>query len=133
MSSEAWAVMAGFDGRYRVSNLGRIESTYTNPLTKRVRIIMLRPAANKSGHLFVYLGKGVKRYVHRMVLETFVGPAPEGHECLHADDQPANNVLTNLSWGTRAENIRAMIKAHPGMRSRNVRKAWETRRATHSI
>jgi len=38
------------------------------------------------------------------VLEAFVGPAPEGHEGLHGDGDPANNRLDNLRWGTRSEN-----------------------------
>jgi hypothetical protein len=42
--------------------------------------------------------------VHRLILETFVGPCPEGHETLHLDDNPRNNRLENLRWGTRKEN-----------------------------
>lgn len=43
--------------------------------------------------------------VHRLVLETFVGPCPEGMECRHLDGNPSNNLLDNLAWGTREENI----------------------------
>lgn len=43
-------------------------------------------------------------YIHKLVLETFVGPRPEGMECRHLDGNPANNQLDNLAWGTPVEN-----------------------------
>jgi hypothetical protein len=43
--------------------------------------------------------------VHRLVLEAFVCPCPEGRECCHNDGDPANNALTNLRWNTRKANI----------------------------
>lgn len=49
-------------------------------------------------------GKRKERKIHRIVLEAFVGPRPEGMECLHKDGNPRNNCLDNLSWGTRKEN-----------------------------
>lgn len=62
---------------------------------------------NKHGHCFVRLrkdGKSIKKYVHRLVLEAFVGPCPERMECRHLDNNPMNNNLRNLAWGTKAEN-----------------------------
>lgn len=44
--------------------------------------------------------------VHRLVLETFVGPCPEGMECRHRDGNKENNFLENLLWGTKLENAR---------------------------
>lgn len=45
-----------------------------------------------------------KHYVHRIILETFVGPCPEGMQCLHYDGNCRNNELSNLRWGTPTEN-----------------------------
>lgn len=42
--------------------------------------------------------------VHCLVLETYVGPCPEGMECRHLDGVRAHNYLDNLCWGTRSEN-----------------------------
>lgn len=67
----------------------------------------------KSGHLMVRMG-GVSypwRYIHHLVLESFVGPCPEGMECCHEDNNPANNRLSNLRWGTRHSNVADRIKA----------------------
>ena len=45
------------------------------------------------------------KYVHRLILETFVGPCPEDMECLHLDENKKNNNLENLKWGTHSENV----------------------------
>jgi hypothetical protein len=42
--------------------------------------------------------------VHRLVLEAFVGPCPEGMEGCHNDGNRLNNDLSNLRWGTRSDN-----------------------------
>lgn len=49
-------------------------------------------------------GRRLTRYVHRLVLEAFIGPCPDGQQALHGDRDTANNRLTNLRWGTPAEN-----------------------------
>lgn len=45
-------------------------------------------------------------YIHRLVLETFVGPPPDGCECDHIDRDPSNNKLENLRWVTHYENMK---------------------------
>lgn len=68
----------------------------------------LKPGSQTSGHLNVSLCSGGvvhQRAVHRIVLEAFVGPAPEGMEACHDPDlNPANNAISNLRWGTSKEN-----------------------------
>jgi len=63
----------------------------------------------KGGYIRVNLG-GQKKLVHRFVLETFVGPCPEGMEARHLDGNPANNRLSNLCWSTHKENVRDQYK-----------------------
>ena len=41
---------------------------------------------------------------HILVLETFVGPRPEGMHGCHYDDNPMNNRLDNLRWDTPRAN-----------------------------
>lgn len=49
-------------------------------------------------------GKRHARFVHHLVLETFVGSRPEGMKGLHQDDDPNNNNVGNLYWGTSSQN-----------------------------
>jgi hypothetical protein len=66
-----------------------------------------------SKHLTVGLHREKRQFrkrVHRLVLETFVGPCPDGMEALHEDDDPTNNHISNLRWGTRQQNREDMIR-----------------------
>src|SRR5262245_31077449 len=46
----------------------------------------------------------IGRYIHRMVLETFVGPCPSGKEVSHLNGDSMDNRLTNLTYETSKEN-----------------------------
>jgi hypothetical protein len=50
---------------------------------------------------------GVQRRIsiHKIVLETFVGPCPDGMECCHHNDRAADNRLDNIRWGTHQSNM----------------------------
>lgn len=64
----------------------------------------LKTYVRKSGYAFVHIGPRLRR-VHQLVLEAFVGPCPPGMEVRHFPDRdPANNNLSNLSYGTRVQN-----------------------------
>ena len=56
-------------------------------------------------------GKQRGFYVHKLVLEAFVGPCPKGMGCRHyPDSSPANNRLDNIQWGTPKENAEDMVE-----------------------
>lgn len=93
-SGERWLPVPGFEGLYEVSDHGRVRNIER----------LLRPSRQQRGHRLVALGSTAQRYVHRLVLEAFVGPAPQGMECRHLNGDPSDNRLTNLAWGTREEN-----------------------------
>lgn len=87
---------------YRVGDDGSVWSRKSG-VWKR-----LATQSKPKGHLIVKLrrdGKYHHRYVHRMVLESFTAPCPAGMECRHFPDRdPTNNHLSNLQWGSQAEN-----------------------------
>jgi hypothetical protein len=69
----------------------------------------LRPSIDRDGYHQYRMVRGGKQYcrkAHRLVLEAFVGPCPEGMECRHLDGNPQNNHVSNLCWGTVSENHR---------------------------
>ena len=49
-------------------------------------------------------GEEEKVYVHRLVLEAFVGPCPDGLEACHGNGVKADCALDNLRWDTRKNN-----------------------------
>jgi hypothetical protein len=85
----------------------------------------------KQGYPIVRLiidGKPVDFRLHRLILEAFRGPCPVGLEGLHWDDNPMNNQLSNLRWGTKQENI-ADSKRNRGFR-KGVGEACHTAKLT---
>lgn len=98
---ENWKDVPGFEGRYRVSDLGRVYSYYVNRV--------LKPGTYKRcGHTFVSLSVGglSKTFtVHGLVARAFIGPAPEGQEVCHGLEGPAENALRNLRYDTRGQNV----------------------------
>lgn len=113
---DIWLPVYGYEGLYEVSDQGRIRSvdrrvvSGSDGRTRLCRGRNLSPATESRGrgHLTVQLWKdnqSCRRYVHVIVLEAFLGPRPDGLEALHFDDDPTNNTVPNLRWGTRSENI----------------------------
>ena len=100
----------GFPG-YKISREGRV---WSEPNSQHKTGKWLKPYKyDKYDHLGVVLYRGKKayhRYVHCLVLETFVEPRPEGMECRHLDGDPTNNHLNNLRWGTRVENASDQVR-----------------------
>jgi len=111
---ERWKDIPGYEGMYEVSDRGRVRSL------KRIDARgcklaggALRPKVHSKGYLKATLcrdGKCKHKFIHRLVLEVFVGPCPEGMECCHNNGDPSNNRLENLRWGTRTENYRDAVK-----------------------
>jgi len=49
--------------------------------------------------------------VHRLVLETWIGPPPvRGSICRHLNDIPLDNRAANLAWGSGKDNYRDRIQ-----------------------
>lgn len=72
----------------------------------------LKPSRDSYDYFVVtlYGDKKHVRNIHQLILETFVGPRPEGLETCHNDGNPLNNKLDNLRWDTRLSNRKDMIK-----------------------
>jgi hypothetical protein len=111
--SENWAPIPGRDG-YECSDLGQVRSVDRAIRFKdgRQRFFagrILRPADNGHGYLFVNIAHKSPR-VHCLVLETFVGPRPDGMEACHNDGDRRNNRLTNLRWDTSRSNSLDIVR-----------------------
>lgn len=112
--SEDWKPVAGHEGLYSVSSLGRIRAEAKvvrhcdGRICKRKQKVMSPGQSKKSLYLSVRLlghdGTYTTCYVHSLVLEAFKGPRPEGMEVCHRDGNRTNNAAANLRWDTRAGN-----------------------------
>ncbi len=106
---ENWLPVVGYEGLYEVSSLGRVRST-PRPKAKGGPLAM---PPDHHGRLHVTLHKqGVQtvRHVHRLVADAFIGPLLPGMETRHLDGDPTNNTVSNLAYGSRAENQRDSIR-----------------------
>ena len=116
MDNERWLPVPGFEF-YEVSDHGHVRSLDRIARSrwgtdKRVRGKVLRQCS-QGRYLVVTLyrdGKPKMFMVHRLVLMAFVGPCGDGQEGLHFDDDPINNRLDNLRWGTPRENALDCIR-----------------------
>lgn len=104
---EVWKDVAGYEGLYKISNLGRVLSVKRN--------VMLKPGLGR--YLTVTLCKnGTKREigVHRLVASAFCVKRNEATEVNHINENRYDNRAINLEWCTRLENIRhgTGIKRH---------------------
>lgn len=109
---EKWRDVVGFEGRYEVSDLGKIKRHET----QRV----LSPALTTKGYLTVTLypagGGKQNALVHRLVGAAFI-PNPNAlPQINHIDCDKTNNALRNLEWINDRENQRHAaqnsLKAH---------------------
>lgn len=101
--TETWRALSEYN-EIEVSSLGRVKraGVLFEPTVRRNRRTG-RPESSVVG--FKKDGQWRTVFVHRLVLEAFVGPRPPGTVCCHADGDPTNNRLDNLRWDTQRANI----------------------------
>ena len=93
MQGEIWKPIKGYDGKYYVSNYGRIKSTY------HASEKFLIPINSGRGYLQVALfknHKSTKFLVHRLVAEYFVENPNGLYFVNHKDENKSNNHFSNL-------------------------------------
>lgn len=121
----SWRDVPGWEGLYAVSDDGQVKSL-PRPRRRSERLLALS-RERLHPYLYVTLWRGKKahhRRVHALVLEAFVGARPPGLCGLHADDDPDNNDLSNLRWGTRSDNALDMVRNGSHNHARKTHCKW---------
>ncbi len=73
----------------------------------------LEPTRNAAGYDVISTtrdGKESQFRVHRLILEAFVGPCPDGQEACHNNGVRDDNRVCNLRWDTHAGNMADAVK-----------------------
>lgn len=101
---EEWLDIPDFEGKYQISNRGRVKSMNFNREHKEC---LLKQSDDRDGYKKVVLFKHNRPYyftVHRLVAKVFI-PNPECKPQVdHIDCNRANNNVENLRWATSREN-----------------------------
>lgn len=121
--NEIFRPVAGFEKDYRISDHGTILSIH-----RKSSWVQLRPSF-KTGRGKVSLDRRrtvppKQLFVHHLVLQSFGFPRPSpSHVTRHLNGNPFDNRLTNLRWGTVAENSKDMIRHGRSLRGVKSKKA----------
>jgi hypothetical protein len=86
---------------YSVSTQGRVVKNSSH----KVMTPSKKPNGYMQINLFTCDGRRKKEYVHRLVALTFIPNNEKLPEVNHIDGKRDNNVLENLEWVSRRENI----------------------------
>jgi hypothetical protein len=109
---EEWRDITGYEGKYQVSNLGRVKSlsriTKNGSTEYRRKEKILKLHLDKKGYLRTRIYgddiKGITVKIHRLVADTFI-PNPNNLPTVnHLDEIKNNNFVENLEWCSYREN-----------------------------
>lgn len=103
---EIWKDIAGYEGRYQVSTLGRVRNSKTGKVLKPHECGGV--GGNSYYNVALYQGNHASRkhhLVHRLVADAFI-PNPDNlSEVNHIDGNGFNNCVTNLEWISHKDNM----------------------------
>lgn len=140
---EIWKDIEGAEGRYQVSNMGRVKSLGRTVTCKRTcdsvpmsyfkKESILEGRADKDGYRIVVIDK-IPRRVHRLVGEAFI-PNPDNKPFLdHINTIPYDNRVENLRWVTLKENNNnPLTKLHQSKARIGIKPSAETRRKISEV
>lgn len=113
-NKEVWKDVVGYEGFYKVSNLGRVKSLdrYVGHPQKGekgrlCKSVVLKQKEDKDGYKKVNLKKkqkGNTQSVHRLVAQAFIENPLNKPQVNHINGVKSYNVLKNLEWATSSEN-----------------------------
>ena len=117
MMEEIWKAIEGYEGKYEVSNLGRVRSLdmkfdrIWNGITQHYHVKgrTLKQKTDHKGYAFIGLSNGARHNisyfrVHQLVAKAFI-PNPDNLQLInHKDENKQNNIVSNLEWCDYAYN-----------------------------
>jgi len=98
---EEWKDVKGYEGRYRISNMGRVRN-------KNNRILKTHMLGNYSSISFRKKKQNRESYrIHHLVANHFIKKPKSKNKLIvdHVNHNKLNNKYTNLRWITQSDNI----------------------------
>jgi len=102
---EVWKDIKGYEGNYKISNFGRIESVRYGRILKQT--------VNHKGYKYVSISynKKVSTYrVHRLVAIAFIDNKENKPQVNHINGIKTDNITDNLEWMTSEENVKHAVR-----------------------
>ena len=102
---EIWKDVQGYEGLYKVSNLGNVYSYKSKKILKKYFPVF---SLGATGYNLVGLYKNGKQKmfgVHRLVAQAFIDNPLNLPIVNHKDGNKRNNAVSNLEWCTQKENV----------------------------
>ena len=103
---EAWKDIEGYEGKYQVSNDGRVRTSnyYGKNTIKELNLLKDRDGYYRISLYFYGSTKPKNTGVHRLVALAFI-PNPNNLSFVcHKNDNPSDNNVNNLFWGSHLDN-----------------------------
>lgn len=114
MKNEVWKDIAGYEGLYQVSNLGRVKSlprirkTYGKRTYKTKEKVMIAPLSINGYHRICLTKDGKQKhyFVHRLVAIAFMGEQDHYEVVNHINGNKLDNRVENLEFCTQSHNVK---------------------------
>ena len=102
---EIWKDIPGYEGRYQVSNIGRVKSFRCDSTTGwRCIVKILNPILTSEGYYAVSL-LNKQFLIHRLVAKTFISNVYKKPVVDHINTVKTDNRVENMRWVTQKENL----------------------------
>jgi hypothetical protein len=117
-SPELWKPIAGYEGLYEISNLGRVARIKDGErFIRKANMATHYPSVSFSKRPQDKYQKSSA--IHKLVAEAFCGPRPEGSIIRHLDGDRYNSKAENLKFGTVKQNVEDAVRHKIYKGSRN--------------
>lgn len=110
LKDEVWTDINGYDGRYQISNYGRVFSVINQTILKNI----LKKTGYYNIGLQLYSGKRKDERLHRLVALHFCDKPDDCNVVNHIDSNKTNNYYKNLEWTTISGNTKHFFDTDKG-------------------